>query len=372
MTRRVVKLGEVHRTMDEAGLDLLLVNSPANVWYFSGYPLALSGLQGRGYGRNASVLVPRGLEPVLVPGRFEEQISRARAWAAEIEPFEDYVQIPVVAAAEVARRRGFPMSRIGIEREHLSTRFATALAKAVPESELVPADRMLDRIRAVKQDAEIEGIASTHAAVCSAVRSALVDLAPGMLESDMHNRVTMAIVRGLWSEKVDGCVLAGERIHLWGGQSIPVRIRPGDWLRLDYTCAQGGFPTRFCRMATAGQPSAEQLQRYAEYTDAVQTSLKTIRPGVTGRDVWQASNQALASRGLAPTGGAVGFSLGYGPMERPFLSESESEVLRKGMVFSIEPRTRDGIQASWVAVFDDEGPNVMADSLPPYELVRAM
>lgn len=369
MTWRPIVLDQVHRAMHSRAIDLLLVNSPANVWYLSGYPLALSGLQGRGYGRNATVLVPRGGNPVLVPGRFEEQISRARAWVTDIEPFEDYVQIPVVAAGEVAQRRGFPMSRIGIELEHLSVRFVGALACAFPHSELVPVDTMLDQIRAIKQNEEIAGITSVYADVCDAIRQALRKRPPAGRESELHNHITVAIIRGLWSEKVDGSVVAGERIAVWNGQALPIEIRPGGWVRLEYTCARDGYPARLCRMGVVGVPAAEQARRFRRYVGAVRTGLGILRPGVAGKDVWQALTESLMSGGLEPAGGAVGFGLGYGPIERPYLSEHEDEVLRPGMVLSIEPGTREGLRANWIAVLEPGGSRLVQTALPPEELI---
>lgn len=368
MNPQLVKLGRVHRAMAEARLDLLLVNGPANVWYLSGYPLALSGLQGRGYGRNASVLLPVGGEPVLVPGFFEEQISRARAWTVDIEPFSDYVQIPVVAAAEIARRRGFALGRVGIEWEHLSAHFANALAEALPESQLVPADALLDELRAVKDAQETAGIEGTYARGAAAMREVLGQTSAGAAEVDVHNRLTVAMMRALWSEKVDGSVLSDSRIAEWNGQAGPRRLSAGDWVRLEYTCAAGGYPARLCRMGTVGQPSVSQADQYERYLDAAREGLRAVRPGILGSGVFKAFHTALVKRGLEPAGGAVGFGLGYAPVERPYLAAQERWPLQEGMVLSVEPSTREGFRANWIVVVGRAEPNSFEAPMPADKL----
>ncbi len=363
-THRVVDLARVHQAMAQARLDAVIVNSPANVWYLSGYPLALSGLQGRGYGRNAAVVVPASGEPILVPGQFEEQISRARAWATDIEPFSDYVIIPVVAAAEIIRRRGLPHRRLGVELAHLSERFNRALREDLPQSDLVPADEMLDLLRAVKSPTEIEGIETALQRSARGAMKALAGVRAGEREVDVHNRLTMEVVRTLWSEKVDGSVLSGPRISIWNGQVSDRTLGEGDWVRLDYVCASSGYPARLCRMGTVGRASSSQVGLYNRYVTGVQGALQQLVSGLTGAEVQALFMETLAENQVRLVEGAVGYGLGYGPVERPFLAPSETWRLTPGMVLSIEPRTVDGLLASWLVAIGEKVSRIVETEFP--------
>ncbi len=365
---RVVDLARVHQAMARAGLEVLIVNSPSNLWYLSGYPLALSGLQGRGYGRNAAAILPAGGEPILVPGQFEEQIARARAWAVDIEPFSDYVVVPVVAAAEVIRRRGLPHNRVGVELAHLSEQFSRALHQALPRSELVPVDEMLDRLRAVKSPAEIEGFEATLRQSARGAKNALQGTRVRESEVDVHNRLAMGMITTLWSEKVDGGVLSGPRISLSNGQVSDRVLAAGDWVRLDYVCASGGYPARVCRTGTVGQPSSSQADIFRRYAEGVQLALQQLAPGMTGADVHARLKEAIDANQVGPVEGAVGYGLGYGPVERPFLATGETWTLTPAMVLSIEPLTADGLLASWLVVMGEKTARVVESEFPPDRL----
>lgn len=365
---RAADFKRLHDAMAADRLDAIIANSPENVWYLSGYPLAFSGLQGRGYGRNATVIVPAGREPILVPGKFEEQITRARAWATDIEPFNDYVEVPVAAAAEVIRRRELSHGRVGIEMEHLSERFMRALRAALPAAELVPADETLDRLRAVKSPAEIEGM---EHALTRATKGALEGLAvarAGQREFELHTSVVDRLIRALWSEKVDGSTLSGPRTLLWNGQSGDRVLAPGDWVRLDYVCASASFAARVCRMGTVGQPSLEQADQLSRYGQGVRTALSRLRAGVAAAHAHALVAESLSAKKVRVVDGALGYGLGYGPIERPYLTSGETWTLAPGMVLSVEPPTDEGLQASWLVVIEERGARVVETSFPPEQL----
>jgi Xaa-Pro aminopeptidase len=365
---RVADLGRLHQAMAAARLDAIVVNSPANVWYLSGYPLALSGLQGRGYGRNASVVVPAGREPILVPGRFEEQITRARAWATDIEPFNDYVEVPVAAAAQVIRRRGIAHDRVGVELEHLSARFMRALRETLAGAELIAADETLDRVRAVKSPAEIEGMESALKRAARGAADGLFGAKAGQREFEVHTHLVRSVVRTLWSEKVDGATLSGPRTMLWNGQSGDRRLAPDDWVRLDYTCVAAGYPARICRMGTVGRPTPAQTGLFDGYVQGVREALPRLRPGMTGADAHALLVEALGAKRVQVVQGALGYGLGYGPVERPYLAASEVWALAPGVVLSVEPATIDGLQASWLVVLEERVARVVETPFPPETL----
>lgn len=367
-TARVVDVKGVHQAMATARLDAIIANSPVNVWYLSGYPLALSGLQGRGYGRNASVVVPAGREPILVPGRFEEQITRARAWVTDIEPFNDYVEVPVAAAAEVMRQRGVPYGRVGVELEHLSERFMRALRQALPGTELVAADETLDGLRAVKSPTEIEGMESALKRAAKGAMDGLTGARAGQREFEVHTRIVGSLVRALWSEKVDGSTLSGPRTMLWNGQSGDRPLASGNWVRLDYTCVAASFAVRICRMGTVAQPSSAQADLFRRYGHGVREALPRLRSGVTGAKARALIAESLGAQKVQVFEGALGYGLGYGPVERPYLASSESWTLAPGMMLSVEPPTIDGLQASWLVLVTGTGVRVVDSPFPPEKL----
>jgi Xaa-Pro aminopeptidase len=364
---QVVDLSRVHRGMSQAGIDLLLVNQPENVWYLSGYPLAITGLQWRGYGRSAVVLVPRGADPILVPGKFEVQITKARAWVKDLEPFDDYVTPPVVGAAEAIRRRGLNHRWIGIEREHLCDRFGQLLQEAFPDSEFVRADDLLAHLRARKGSIETAGVIKAYLSAAEAAASALNQATDARREIDLRNQLAFALMRTFWTAQMDVGVVSGPRISIHHGQAGERQFNHGDWIRIECTIVDASYPARVCRMGTCGSASTKQQAMYSGYVDACTRALGRVTVGMTGAGAYDAFRKELQNGGHTLLGG-VGFGLGYGVVEPPYLAAGSREVLEPGMTLSLEPMTDTGIGVNWTVLVEDGGLREVQSSFGPDRL----
>jgi Xaa-Pro dipeptidase len=355
MSAPAAVVDRVHRVMSDAGLDLLLLNAPANVWYVSGYPLALSGLQRRGYARNAVVIVPIGGPPILVVGAFEEQISRVGSWLSDIETFDDYLVPPVVGAAEVVKRRRLPRKFVGIEYDHLSERFSRLLRDALPEASIISADRLCETVRMSKDPHEIAGMEAAYQAASLAAAQVLQETTAGLSESDVRNRIMAVLVRTLWSERVDGSVLSGPRIVARNGQASERKLAPGDWVRLDYTFMHGSHAGRLSRMGAVGNPSGDQRERFRAYASACIEGIGQLRSGQTGAEVHERFRAEFARHAVGEVIGGAGSGIGYGPVEPPYLVPGETRRLISGAILSIEPMTADGLCANWMVHVQESG-----------------
>ena len=95
-------------TLLESGVDALVCLHPKNIFYTTGYPMALShAIHQRPSGpRNGiAVFTPAG-QPTLIVGGNEERVTRERARVDDIRVYAEYLDSPMEELAAVLREKG--------------------------------------------------------------------------------------------------------------------------------------------------------------------------------------------------------------------------------------------------------------------------
>ena len=115
-------------------------------------------------------------------------------------------------------------------------------------------------------------------------------------------------------------------------------IEDGEPVVIDIGGKREGYCSDLTRMALVGDPPAECFEVCEVVEAAVVAALAIARPGVSAGDV------DAAARGVIDAAGygeyfvhRTGHGLGISVHEPPWIMRGNTEVLREGMVFSIEP-----------------------------------
>src|SRR5665213_921059 len=114
--RLAVSLDEYRRRYDlvlegmkTRGLDALLVRSPENITYLSGYETP-------GYYKYHCLIIGPDFEPVFVLRRFEELNVPEYSWLTEHVPVDDW-QHPPEVTARALRELKLEQARVGVEKQ---------------------------------------------------------------------------------------------------------------------------------------------------------------------------------------------------------------------------------------------------------------
>src|SRR5213594_1183405 len=102
------RLSRVRAQMAERNLDVLVVTTPENICYLSGYETA-------GYYCKQCLLVPLAGEPIHLTRGTEETNAKMRSWIDRTNSYMDH-EDPVALFADTLRADGFVRSRIGVEK----------------------------------------------------------------------------------------------------------------------------------------------------------------------------------------------------------------------------------------------------------------
>lgn len=295
----------------------LLVSNPVNVRYLTGLSSS-----------NAYLVVdPDGVTTVYTDFRYAEAASRLDGVT--------YVETPRDVVGELASL--LAGQRIGIERTHLTVARWTVLQSGGVD--VVAAGGEVERLRAVKDDAELDAIrraASTSDRVFAELgREQFTGRTDRELAWWVERRFREEGAHGLAFDPIVASGPEGARPHASLGDHV---IGPATLVTVDAGCVVDGYNSDCTRTFATGEPPDELGQAFELVAQAQLDGLAAVRPGASGREVDAASRAAIEEAGL---GWAYGHGLGHGVgldiHEAPSLRPESDDALEVGNVVTVEP-----------------------------------
>jgi Xaa-Pro aminopeptidase len=244
-------------------------------------------------------------------------------------------------AATRKRSKGWT---IGIEAEHLTVAEKKRLADLLPSGlRLRNAPALVERERMVKDEDELERIRAAVKLGAKLFDRALEVLRPSVKETDVAAEMEYAARRAGAAEMSFPTIIAsGARSALPHGRASEQSIAPGGFVVCDFGVILAGYCSDQTRTVWVGAASGvvpqEAHKAYDAVLDAQLAAIAVVRPGVTVGEVDAAARKVLHKAGLGryfthSTGHGVGLEI----HESPRIAAGQKEVLRPGMVITIEP-----------------------------------
>ena len=203
------------------------------------------------------------------------------------------------------------------------------LRVAAPTLRLQRASRVFDRLRAVKDDWEIEQLRRASLAHDAGYLRAVEVVRPGVTVA----RAGALIVEAMVEAGSEELAISGAFHRLTGrpfaaGEIVDVDLFPG---------SHGGYRADTARNIFLGEPSAESRRLYDATLDAYAAAVAAVRPGVTAESVHVACADAMREAGYEQVW-KVGHGVGLGDAhEPPLLQLGNTDPIEEGMVFTIDP-----------------------------------
>jgi Xaa-Pro aminopeptidase len=240
-------------------------------------------------------------------------------------------------AARRKRARGWT---IGIEAEHFTIAEKKRLTKLQPfRVTLKDAPSIVERFRMVKDDDELARIRAAVALGATLFDRALEVLRPGMKETDVAGEMEHAARRAGAEEMSFPTIIAsGARSALPHGRASDQAIAPGGFVVCDFGVILAGYCSDQTRTVWVGPVPEAARRAYEAVREAQQAAVDVVRPGITVGEVDEVARKVLRKAGLGryfthSTGHGVGLEI----HEAPRVATGQKEVLKPGMVITIEP-----------------------------------
>jgi Xaa-Pro aminopeptidase len=217
---------------------------------------------------------------------------------------------------------------------------AIELQRAVPDVELVEGSSLVNELRRVKSEAELELMSRACALVHEAMSATEPRVEPGVTMTELQEEVEHQLrLRG------SRCPSFPTHIFTWGetpldnqGSTAGQPLRDGDPVLFDFGAVVEGYCSDFGRTIVCGEPP----DGYAEAREAMLAAQEAGRaaavPGALAREVNAACRAPIEEARLGDGfRHRMGHGIGLDVHEPPFLSVEDETPLESGMTFTDEP-----------------------------------
>jgi Xaa-Pro aminopeptidase len=250
--------------------------------------------------------------------------------------------------------------RFGFEANVLPWSFAEQLREG--GIDLVPRQGLVEQLRAVKDDGELE----TFRRACEITDRMFERLVSevsfvGRPEHDVARDITRLYheegADEAAFEAIVGSGPTGARPHARAGDRV---IGSGELVVIDTGAHVDGYCSDYTRTLATGELDGEMRAAYDVVLAAQQAGLDAIRAGESGVDVDAAARDVIEGSDFAGTfGHGLGHGLGLDVHEAPRLSTESTDRLAAGNVVTVEPgiylEGRFGIRIEDDVVVTEEG-----------------
>lgn len=315
------------------GVEAVLVTWPVNVRYLTGLDSS-----------NAAVLVRAdGTAKLATDSRY---IERARG-----------LDIEVVEARDVAKELAVP--GVGIEAAHMTVAVFQRLDRPVPMEPLV------EKVRTVKDDHELELIRTACAISDQAFGDISGNIRPGLTERDVA-RILEARMIELGADKpaFESIVASGENGAVPHHTPGERQLRRGDLVTLDFGALYQGYHADMTRTVSLGEPADWQRDLYNLVADAQKAGRHALTPGAVTGDVDRAARSIIEGAGHGDDfRHGLGHGVGLEIHEDPFLGPSRTGRLEDRVPITPEPGVylpgRGGVRIEDTLVTRVDGPELL-------------
>jgi len=333
-------------------VDAFLVSDPANVTYLTGFR-----------GDDSYLLLDQDHLFLVTDSRYTEQAA-AEAPQCEIVKRDGSI---IKETAKAFGRLG--AKSLGIEAASMSVSSFRDLAEALEGVEPLPKKGLVEKLREVKDEGEIERIRKAAALADATLTALRGQIVPGMTEREVANRIDFSLREaGARRPSFEPIVAARQRSSLPHAQATDARLAPGDAVLIDWGAERDLYSSDCTRMFFLAAPDARWREVYATVRRAQELAIEAIRAGAGLREVDAVARQHISQAGYGSNfGHGLGHGVGLRVHESPSMNERAEGTLAAGMVVTVEPGIYlpgwGGVRIEDLVVVRQEGAEVLT-SLP--------
>ena len=309
----------------QLGIDALLIGGPANRHYLSGFT-----------GSSGLLLIAPGERILVTDFRYTEQAARQAVGFSIVEASN-------LRDGLVEQAGAHSFERLGFEADHTTVAQHAALAEALghlsaPPS-LIALEGTVEEQRLVKDEGELDAIRRAVRIADDVMALAAEAVRPGVTERQVADLLESEMRRlGAPEPSFDTIVAAGPNAAMAHHSPADHPLDAGESVVVDLGVKVDGYCSDITRTFVVGSPTGRFSEMYDLVLSAQQAALDGIRAGMTGVEADALARDVIARAGHGERfGHGLGHGVGLEIHEGPRLSTHSTDLLRAGMVTSVEP-----------------------------------
>jgi len=346
-----MRLTKLREALAGEGLDAILITQPENRRYLSGFT-----------GSAGVLLISQDQAILATDFRYYEQVERQAPGFHLAKIKDKFESLLPELVHEVGAKR------VGFESTHLTVDRYQEWQKIAEDFELVPTKGLVEEIRTVKDEDELDKIRRAIALTDEAFAHIVSFIEPGMTEKEVAWEIEV-FMRTHGAEKLAFDLIVGSGPNgAMPHATISERvIRAGEPIVMDMGAMVDGYNSDLTRTICLGQPDDRFREIYNIVLEAQQAAERDIRPGMTGKEADEIARQVIERAGYGDNyGHGLGHGVGLAVHEKPGVGRLSEDVLKPGMVFTVEPGIYlpgwGGVRIEDIVVMREDGVEVLTQA----------
>lgn len=357
--------------MDKNGLEALVATTSQNVYYFSGFSVAMETIKSDAKSHQMFTVLSRAnpehislIVPVI--DIFELSYNREQGDWLNIETYGEYfVKVPDRELSEkeadalqlCSIENGYTKGKnrsalealktvldlerlngktVGLDEMGLPPEIWDKLSSEGSSCEYVPAYDIINEAKMVKTGEEIRRIRRATEIIERSFEYAVAEIEEGITEAEIANLINES-VRRLGGREALWLIGAGEKGALTDRKPTKNPVLRGDLVMFDVGCNYAGYYSDTGRTVVLGKPSEKQSTYYGACYAAEQAAIDAIEPGISASKLFDLAVKAARTSGISDyQRHHVGHGIGIYPYDPPSIRPTTHTLLEEGMVINIE------------------------------------
>lgn len=315
-------LKQIQKALRESDFDAVLITSPQNRRYATGFP------------SSAGVcLIDRTGGWLFTDFRYIEAAKKRIGAGFTVEQVRgSYANMVNAVCAKNA------IKTIAFEEKFMTCGDHAQWQPAL-NAEMKPMGTLISDLREVKTEQEIECCVAAQRIAERALAETLNDIHAGVTEKHIAALLTFRMLDyGGEAMSFEPIVVSGKKSSMPHGVPSEKQIEPGDFVTMDFGCTVNGYCSDMTRTVAVEYATEEMEKVYHIVLRAQRAGIAAAKPGVTGASVDHAARAVIAAEGFGPYfGHSFGHGIGLDIHELPLAAPRYDKLLAPGNIISAEP-----------------------------------
>jgi len=330
------RIENIRKEMDSRSIDLLLISSPENIYYVSGFDSI-------GYYQHQVLFLPLAdRQPMLLVQAVEETLVAATSWMDNYELWS-HGSDPIKKTIDKIKDLAGDSPNIGVEKAGWWLKIGNyeQIKEKLPKATFTDVSDLIPELRIYKSELEVEYVRRAAEFSDIGLEKAIDTVQEGVTENDVAAEVYHALFKnGSEYSPIPFLISSGAKSTSLHGTPSDKVIENGDVVTLELGGVCKRYTVNPLRTVVIGKPTDKIKEVHDLLHEALTKATKAVKPGVPVGELDRITRRITHkydSGRLHRTG--YGLEAGYPPAWMGNLSilDGAPHILEPRMVFSLEP-----------------------------------
>lgn len=315
------RMAAVRKCFSKWQVDGILFSSMSNICYLSGFD-----------GSDGVLILSAKNAVLLVDGRYATQAMKEAHPSISVNRYTNKIQGIKKAFGTM------DVTSVGFEAAFATVEFHEALRRECKSLKFMPLIDEFWLLRASKDATEILLMKKAAAIASQAIHDVISQIRPGWTELETAFALEMAArQRGAQQIAFETIIASGQNAALPHAKPTNRRINIGDFVVMDFGVKYRGYCSDETCTVAIGELTGDKKNAYRAVLQAHDEAIASLSAGVAAADVDRLVRKVLGKKYNRFFVHGTGHGVGLDVHEAPRLAPQSPDILRTGMVVTVEP-----------------------------------